>query len=322
MIRTFHETDLFRPFQDPDDHWDLACQFALAARGAIDLAGVLIDSPPSFAPGDPDVQAVAQLNAITGLSVPCGVGAPEKGGVQLLLRALLDGPLTLHIVGSCHDVACAIKERPDLFEKNCRAIYLNAGSGLQNDFVEYNVELDPQSYGAIFAAPCPVYWMPCFHSVPAWGKEDMTVGRYGTFYRFGQAQVLERLSPRMQSFFVSVLTRDTDSRFLRTLNAPVDADKLKEVGALPRNMWCTAGFFHAVGYAVDLQGEIVALDKHRDAHVFDFTPIDVRCDAHGRVQWQERPAKGADRFVFTVRDEAAYPGAMVRAMATLLQGLG
>lgn len=41
-IPVFHETDLFRPHEDPDDHWDLACQFALAKRGLIDLQGVLI----------------------------------------------------------------------------------------------------------------------------------------------------------------------------------------------------------------------------------------------------------------------------------------
>ena len=29
MITTIHETDLFRPHGDPDDHFDLACQFAL-----------------------------------------------------------------------------------------------------------------------------------------------------------------------------------------------------------------------------------------------------------------------------------------------------
>lgn len=46
-IPVFHETDLFRPHEDPDDHWDLACQFALAKRGLIDFQGVLIDFPPT-----------------------------------------------------------------------------------------------------------------------------------------------------------------------------------------------------------------------------------------------------------------------------------
>jgi hypothetical protein len=62
-----HVTDLFRPHMDPDDHWDLACVYALAYRGDIDLKGVLIDHPPENADGrNPDIAAVAQMNLIVG----------------------------------------------------------------------------------------------------------------------------------------------------------------------------------------------------------------------------------------------------------------
>ncbi|AZO32492.1 hypothetical protein [Mesorhizobium sp. M1B.F.Ca.ET.045.04.1.1] len=44
-IRLLHQTDLFRPSLDPDDHWDLACVFALAASGQLELGGVLVDFP-------------------------------------------------------------------------------------------------------------------------------------------------------------------------------------------------------------------------------------------------------------------------------------
>ena len=46
-IPVLHVTDLFRPHNDPDDHWDLACIYALAHQGDIDLKGVLIDHPPA-----------------------------------------------------------------------------------------------------------------------------------------------------------------------------------------------------------------------------------------------------------------------------------
>ena len=32
-VAMLHATDLFRPYNDPDDHWDLACLYALAHRG-------------------------------------------------------------------------------------------------------------------------------------------------------------------------------------------------------------------------------------------------------------------------------------------------
>lgn len=73
-IPLIHETDLFRPHMDPDDHWDLACVFALAAQGKIDLKGVLIDYPPK-AGRQPDAEAIAQMNYIHGLSVPFVVGS-------------------------------------------------------------------------------------------------------------------------------------------------------------------------------------------------------------------------------------------------------
>jgi len=50
-----HQTDLFRPHNDPDDHFDLAVVYALAFQGRIDLRGVVIDHPPPQFDGDPDV---------------------------------------------------------------------------------------------------------------------------------------------------------------------------------------------------------------------------------------------------------------------------
>ena len=35
-VPVIHITDLHRPHVDPDDHWDLACVYALAYRGDID----------------------------------------------------------------------------------------------------------------------------------------------------------------------------------------------------------------------------------------------------------------------------------------------
>ena len=76
-VAVIHVTDLFRPFADPDDHWDLACTYALARQGHVELLGVMIDYPPQDA-YDPDVQAIAQLNYLTGLSVPVVVGSPRR----------------------------------------------------------------------------------------------------------------------------------------------------------------------------------------------------------------------------------------------------
>jgi len=187
-----HATDLFRPYNDPDDHWDLACVYALARRGDVDLKAVVIDYPPAeFKERNPDVIAVAQMNRITGLAVPVVVGSPhpmrsrndtqsratqsDLQGVQTILNILRtsDRAVAISVVGSSRDVAIAGKTDPDLFAEKCAGIYLNAGTGLPGKDAsgrpEYNVGLDKAAYAAIFDLPCPVYWLPCFEGTESDG---------------------------------------------------------------------------------------------------------------------------------------------------------
>jgi hypothetical protein len=69
-----HQTDLFHPHGDPDDHFDLATVFALAAQQRLDLRGIVIDYPPPRRRGDPALGAVAQFSRLTGVVAPVAVG--------------------------------------------------------------------------------------------------------------------------------------------------------------------------------------------------------------------------------------------------------
>ena len=169
----FHQTDIFHPHADPDDHWDLACNYALAIRGDTSLLGVMIDYPPWA--GDPAIGAVAQMNFISGLAVPAVVGTAAHdvedrcsagGGCtspadNALLNALRRSPepVVINIVGSCRDIALAGLRDPGLFSKKCAAIYLNAGTGSQDPqkaaVLEYNVQRNPASYAAVFDIALP-----------------------------------------------------------------------------------------------------------------------------------------------------------------------
>ncbi len=220
-VAMVHVTDLFRPFADADDHWDLACTYALARRGDVDLLGIIIDYPPK-PEYDPDVQAVAQMNYLAGLSAPVIVGSPRRidlsevdrpenkaaiGAVRAIIDILRNAsqPVVIHILGSSRDVALAGKLEPKVFAEKCAGVYLNAGSGTPDKTLaarlEYNVALDPVSYAAIFELPCPVYWMPCFEVVPGPQDTSFAVAKYGTYYRFQQKEILPRLSPRLQNYF-------------------------------------------------------------------------------------------------------------------------
>lgn len=338
-VPMIHATDLFRPHNDPDDHWDLACVFALAQQGLIDLKGILVDYPPTQRNPDynPDVWAVAQMNFITGLHVPVAVGSPypmasrhdtqpkanvsDHGGIQMVLDILekSDRPVAINVIGSCRDIAIAANKAPDLFRRKCAGIYLNAGTGSPDQTkaaqLEYNVSLAPHSYAALFDAPCPVFWMPCFEEMAS-GK---TVMAYGSHYRFRQDQILPDLSNPMQNFFLSMLGRRQDHAWLPYLTGPVDEALLREFSAKDRHMWCTGGFFHAAGLTVTRTGEITPLDQTSNT-VLSFDPIRVSCSDEGVTRWTH-DAKSKDRYIFHVRDIDQYPSAMIQGMKTLLQGL-
>src|ERR1035437_9505560 len=98
-----HQTDLFRPHADPDDHWDLATVCALAALHRAHLRGVFIDYPPPNPHGfNPDLAAPpTPVNPVND-SHP-DAPALDKAGADFILNPLRDSPepVIIHIVGSC-----------------------------------------------------------------------------------------------------------------------------------------------------------------------------------------------------------------------------
>ena len=340
-IPVLHATDLFRPHLDPDDHWDLACIYALAYRGDIDLKGILIDHPPiNRKDHNPDTMAIAQMNLICGIYAPVAVGSPlplesrndiqshasptHHHGVRMVLDVLRKSPqpVVINILGSSRDVAIAANMEPDLFAAKCAAIYLNAGTGSTKmspaSKLEYNVTLDKFAYAAIFDVPCPVYWMPCFEEMDSLNRQ--VVRQYGTHYKFRQDEILPHLSKTVQNYFAYMFGRYTDSNWLNYLKGPGDKALLSKVGGMYRNMWCTAGFLHAAGYTVSRSGKIVPLDGRPGLHVFTFDPVKVGCHDSGLAQWKHDNTT-TNRFIFHVRDTEYYQSAMTKAMKSLLMSL-
>jgi hypothetical protein len=340
VVPVIHQTDLFHPHADPDDHWDLACVYALAAMGEFRLQGMLIDHPPNPQYGNPAVNSVAQLNRITGLAAPVAVGSSvhfspdgqvlselpraDRGGAEFVLKILEHSsePVVIHIVGSCRDIALAGRARPAVFEEKCRAIYLNAGTGTNDPELkknrEYNVSLDPLAFKSIFDLPCPVYWMPCFHALLSKAPQKCEAGPHGTIYAFAQEEILPFLSPQLQKYFLFMFERSSDQRWLSYLSSPNDISTMEHYGKMLRKMWCTAGFFHSVGMSVDAGGNIIDLGKGEG--VFAFEPVRISCDIDGLTSW-EADASSRTRFIFVRRDAQHYDSAMKAAMKSLLERL-
>lgn len=331
-------TDLFRPHDDPDDHWDLATAYALAFQGLVDLRAILIDFPRPNSGKDPDVLAVSQLNYVTGLKVPVIVGSPYPYSPDISLdrdqtvlrrfHAFLQtleesqDPVVISVAGSCRDIASAARLAPKLFADKCAGVYLNAGASRpeasEKVHLEWNVTLDMQAYRAIFELPCPVYWMPCFEDV-----RRFQTGEFATYFRFQQGSLLNQLSPSIRKFFAYVFETTADgqkpsSDWLRYLLAEENQALLRTIGEHHRNMWCTGGFIHAAGCGVTSEGELVSHHSNEPT-VFEFLPIEIRKCEQGVVDWL--PKENKQRFIFHVTDCDHYATAMTRALLAVLRRL-
>ena len=76
---------------------------------------------------------------------------------------------------------------------------------------------------------------------------------------------------------------------------------------------------HAAGLTVHLDGSLAPLGEAPQREDYAYLPAAVQCDDDGRCRWE--PRAGADRFIFRVRDERAYPSAMTAALGELLRQL-
>ena len=338
-VPLIHQTDLFHPHNDPDDHWDLAAVYALALRGKVNLQAVVLDHPTATMEGEPACVAIAQMNHITGLSVPFAVGSPVPFGSQSsaqfassishspasdLILDILErspSPVIISIAGSARDVAVAGTAAPDLFRGKCKGIYLNAGTGTTDPTkganTEYNVRLGLDSYRAIFELPCPIYWLPCFETLAG---GEMKVERYGSYWFFTQGDILPSLRMEVQNFFLYALNRETDAKWLRYLSSDVDQVSLEREGKRIRNMWCTAGFHHLAGLTILRDGTAIPRGENPSEEVFSFDPILVRVGETGVESW-EPSSEDTDRYIITVRDVENYALAMTSALKELLLSL-
>lgn len=288
-------SDLMRPYDDPDDHWDLAHAFALAYTGAIDLKGVVIDSPVNDAYVDdknPDVAAVALLNYLTGLHIPVAIGSPyplktkndkqeyaliqDMGGVNLIRHVLLESETKVKIIitGSARNVAIALNRFPYLFENKCSGIYLNAGHGLDNPFersrTEWNTKLDMYSYHAMFDAPCPVFWLPINVS----------------HYRLKYDKVFPELSENMKKFFTFMYDKQPAGNWFQFLQKPLNDSTINSLSDQYKSMFCAVSFFHAAGYLIDSNGNLVSVsDGKETSPVAGFTPVNVDMIKYGYVKY-------------------------------------
>ncbi|MBQ3562310.1 MAG: hypothetical protein IJA13_02025 [Clostridia bacterium] len=334
-------TDLYHRHADPNDHWNLASMFALSTKGWINFSGIMCDDDRSIAEdgsflhfGDPSVQSIAQLNYITGNAVPVGFGSrlPIKkkedldevlkskkkiSSVTLLLETLQQSKnkVDIHMCGSCKDVLIAFKLAPDLFEKKCDRIFVNAGTYAKQDPIEYNVSLEPYAFSQIFKIPCKIMWSPCFDELIPYPYKP---SKRANYYEINQSESLPFMSDAVKKYFNYMYGAEFKTNWLSYLREPIDMDLLHNWSMEKRQMWSTPGFLLSAEKFVTENGEIVDTNSGLTP-VFDYKPINIKVQDNGKLEWFD--TQSSNIYMFENTDPLAYQTAMGEVVKSLMSFL-
>lgn len=334
-------TDLYHRHADPNDHWNLASMYALAELGWIRFAGIMCDDDRSLTSdgsflhfGDPSVQSIAQLNYITSKAVPVGFGSrlPIKkkedldyvlkskrkiSSVTLLLETLqrAEGKVDIHMCGSSKDVLIAYYNAPDLFEKKCDCIYLNAGTYKIQDPIEYNVSLEPYAFSQIFKIPCNICWSPCFDKLIPY---PYMPAKRANYYEINQSDMVPHMSEAIKKYFNYMYGAVFDENWLSYLRKPLDEELLNGWANSKRQMWSTPGYLLSAGKNVTETGEIVDKDTNTSP-LYEYKPVHVRANEDGIVEWED--AEESNVSMFINKDPEIFNNAMSEVIKKLMSAL-
>ena len=333
-IPVIYCTDLFHPHDDPDDHFDLACIYAISE---FDIKAIILDQgrKQKEKPGRIPIE---QTNHLTSRTVPYEIGlahelkSPDDTGKQQpdefqcgveAILSILDqssGPVTVITVGSLRDIAAAYNREPELLQNKVSRIYMFIGEA-QGAFQEYNVGLDVNAYKCIMNAPLPIYWIPCFDG-GAWVNEGNA-----SFWRAKHEELLADASAPLLNFFIyAMLQKNEDDPLAAMRAAPVNEEK-ERVLADTRNLWCCAVFPYMAGrkyvqrnetYLALPEGKIAPYD--RIIEPFTFSTVKLRVDEKGTEFYDDAEASPAIHR-FHVNDLEIYPEVMTSVTTNLLKEL-
>jgi hypothetical protein len=328
-VHIIYGTDLFHPYDDPDDHYDLAALFAIPD---FQIDAILLDlgDRQKARPGRVPLEQMFQIAGrsapyATGLSEPLrslddtGMDRPadEQKAIELLLATLrkANEPVVMITAGSVRDVVAAFNREPDLLRAKLRRLYINIGSA--TDVPEWNVTLDLKAYLALMRSGLPLYWCPC--------EPQKAPHPHSTYWKFQQSQMLEGLPRATLNYFVYALQRVRTDELEPSAVLEGDLSAWRQLpGRDHRNMWCTASLLDAANCSVQLLNNVYH-PVHRSAAktdpVFEFVPVKVEIDDKGLTRVIQNDPTGTIH-VFTTSDNQRYEKAMTDSLRGMLMSLG
>ena len=334
QIPVIYCSDLFHPHDDPDDHFDLACMYAIPE---FDIKAIILDQGKKQQQ-KPGQIPIDQMNDLTGRNVPAVIGLAEtlqspedKGtqqgtvyqkGVETILTILResDAPVTIIVVGSLRDVAAAYNREPELVRSKIHRLYAFIGEA-QASFQEYNVGLDVNAYRCIMNSSLPVYWVPCFDG-GIWINEGNA-----SFWQAKHETLLADAADPLLNFFIYMIFRKNEADPVAALYQPVVQEEKEKVLTEIRNLWCCALFPHmasrqyvqrGAAYLAPPKDQVLPEDKI--VKPFSFLPVKVHIDEQGLEKF-DNTDRVQEVHRFHVSDLDAYATVMTSVSRKLLKEL-
>ena len=120
----------------------------------------------------------------------------------------------------------------------------------------------------------------------------------------------------MQKFFLYMLTRSADPKYLRYLEKPVDEEALRAHREGARRLWSTPLLLHLAGIPCES---------------YEFLPVSADCREDGHMTWS--PAEKSLHHIFRIRDNdreredsfdmtGSYRAEMIGKLREMLEKIG
>jgi hypothetical protein len=258
-------TDLYHPFQDSGDNFDLLTAYALPE---VALKAVILDTHDSFrkrisehpilhdsdknGPRDPGFIPVLQLNYIFNRNVPAAAGpftmmkSPDdkmldipgfqQQGVELILKVLAESPepVTILSFGSARPIAVAYNRNPQLFESKVKRILLSAGSSSPG-YLEWNVALDPNAAVRLLRSHLPIDIFPCANKDGPFSYDS-----HNSYWNLPDLHFVEQMHPKLRRYLDYAFGRVCQCDFLRAMDGDDAPAEPTEAYSHPHHVWETA----------------------------------------------------------------------------------
>lgn len=276
-IPVINITDLYHPYQDPGDNFDLIMGYALPE---LDLRAVILDITDAFRkpvadhpalwkdPGGPREAGfipVLQLNYIFNRNVPCAMGPLnpmrleedkmldippfQQEGVNLFLKILRESKEKIEVLsfGSARILAVAYNREPDLLRKKIRLIHLSAGTALPA--LAAGADAGANSIpGGEWNVALDV------HAFTRLLKSDLPIalypcatengafsrGRNNSFWQFSDIGFIKSMQPQLRRYLDYAFSRSGRKDFLRAMDADDSTTNDISFYPKPHHVWETA----------------------------------------------------------------------------------